>query len=154
MIGGVFGFLAGFQMADRAAYNSATYTVEAQATVTAGATEEKDRRCNYEGTGDNRRYICRDIYICSFDYSYTHNNDAQYSGTARSEHRSSCLNSYSEGRSLAIWYDPASPANHVRDDPNGWGASVGSWTFWILGSLIFLSGAAVGVYAVGEKRKA
>lgn len=154
MVGGVFGFLSGFQMADQAARNAETYTVEARATVAAGATEEKDRRCGYQGTGDNRRYTCHNVYICSFNYSYTHNNDGEYSGSARDERRSSCLNSYSEGRSLAIWYDPSSPANHVRDDPNGFGASVGSWAFWIIGSIVFLAGAAVGVYAVAERRAA
>lgn len=152
MIGGVFGFLSGFQMADQATYNTETYTVESRAVVAAGATEERDLRCEYQGTGDSRRYTCYNVYICSFDYFYTHNSDGEYSGSARDERRSSCLSSYSEGRSFAIWYDPSSPANHVRDDPSGFGASIVPWSFWVFGSIVFLAGAAVGVYAVAERR--
>jgi hypothetical protein len=152
MIGGVFGFLAGFQVADSAARDAATYTVTTRGVVQAGATEVKDRECGYEGTGDNRRYRCHDVYICDYSYTYVHNNDAEYSGSGKTERRSSCLSSFAEGNNVAIWYDPSNPADHVRDDPNGWGKSVGPWALWIISSIIFVAGASVGVYAVAERR--
>ena len=154
MIGGVFGFLAGFQTADAAAHDSATYTVTAQATVNPGATETKDRKCGYQGSGDNRRYSCHNVYRCEYSYTYVHNNDSKYSGDGRTERRSSCLSSFSEGSTISVWYDPKSPANHVTQDPNGFGKALGPWAFWIIGPLVFLAGAAVGVYAFAERRSA